>query len=480
MTKIRAFLDASPCVGYLRRFYASRWYIGLIVLLTALSYVTGGELVVWGIFVFLSALAMVVVPDLMPVVPPTLTAVFCLSVRHAPMRPTYSPYLFTGTGLAVVVSLSVVVVLAFAAHLVIWGVRLPENTERPALLPFLLPLAAALLLNGVGQAGYSIKNLVFGAITAFCWCGLYLVYDLQLPRGRETKEYMFDCCFAIAWLLLFEFVYAYIANGVVENGVADAAKIVMGWGIHNGIGIMFALLIPLMLRMASERRRATLYYTTATLLLVGIVLTTSRGSLLVGTGAFLAGSLLLCYRGNHRRVNRICFAVVACAALIVLLFCREPLLHFLPRFRTDGMNDNGRFDLWREGWHLFLGAPIFGAGFAAISFESWAGNLFPGYLHNTIFELLGAGGACAVVAYLAYRVQSVMLFVRKPTFDRTFMGLSIAVLLGGSLLDNHVFNIYPMFFYAVLLVLSEADARAAALTAQIPGSVQSAKAQEKR
>ena len=50
-----------------------------------------------------------------------------------------------------------------------------------------------------------------------------------------------------------------------------------------------------------------------------------------------------------------------------------------------------------------------------------------------------------------------MLFVKKPTFDRTFMGLSIAVLLGGSLLDNHVFNIYPMFFYAVLLVLSEAD-----------------------
>lgn len=457
MTAIRAFLDASPRVGHLRRFCASRWYILLIVLLTAVSYVTGGELVVWGVFVALASLAMVVCPDLLPVVPPTLTAVFCLSVRHAPMRPTYSPYLFTGGGLAVVVSLSVIIVLAFAAHLAIWGVRLPENTCRPALLPFLLPLALALLLNGVGQAGYTLKNLVFGAITALCWCGLYLVYALQLPRGKEAKEYFFDCCFAIAWLLLLELVYVYIVNGVVQDGAADAAKIVMGWGIHNGIGILFAMLIPLMLRMAAERRAAPLFYITASLLLVGIVLTTSRGSLLVGAGAFLVGGVPLCYRGDNRRVNRIFFAVVTLSALVVLLFFREPLLHFLPRFRTDGMNDNGRFDLWREGWHLFLGAPIFGAGFAAISFQSWAGGLFPGYLHNTIFELLGACGACAVVAYLVYRVQSVMLFVKRPTFDRTFMGLSIAVLLGGSLLDNHVFNIYPMFYYAVLLVLSEAD-----------------------
>lgn len=457
MTRIRAFLNTSPRVGGLRRFYASRWYIGLIVLLSLVSYATGGERVVWSIFVFFAAVAMLVCPDLLPVVPPTFAAVFCLSVRHAPMRPTYSGYLFTGRGLAVIVVLGSIVVLSFIAHCILFGVRLPENTGKPALAPFLLPLTAVLLLNGLGQGGYSPKNLVFGAITAFCWCGLYFVYALQLPHGERTKEYIFDGCFAIAWLLLFELGYVYMTNGVVKNGAVDVSKIVMGWGIHNGIGIMLALLIPLMLRMAAKRRRAPLYYLTAVALLVGIFLTTSRGSLLVGTGAFLTGSVILCFMGENRRVNRLMFALTLVLVAVALLGFREQIFTFLPRFRTDGLNDNGRFDLWREGWHLFLGAPVFGAGFSAISFKSWAGGLFPGYLHNTVFELLGAGGAAALAAYLAYRVRSVMLFVKKPTFDRTFMGLSIAVLLGGSLLDNHVFNIYPMFFYAALLVLSEAD-----------------------
>lgn len=471
MTKWRERLDRAPVARALRAFFASRWYLLLIVTLAAVSYVTGGERIVWSIFVFFAALAMLVCPDLLPVVPPTFAAVFCLSVRHAPMRPTYSGYLFTGRGLIVIVILGAIVTLAFIAHCILFGVRLPANTGKPALSPFLLPLAAVLLLNGLGQEGYSLKNLVFGAITAFCWCGLYFVYALQLPRGEKTKEYIFDCCFAIAWLLLFELGYVYIANGVIENGAVDVNKIVMGWGIHNGVGIMLALLIPLMLRMAAKRRAAPLFYLTAVALLVGIVLTTSRGSLLVGTFSFLAGSVILCFAGENRRVNRLLFALTLALAAVALFGFHEQIFTFLPRFRTDGFNDNGRFNLWREGWHLFLGAPIFGAGFAAISFQSWAGKLFPGYLHNTIFELLGAGGAAALAAYLAYRVRSVMLFVRKPTFDRTFMGLSIAVLLGGSLLDNHVFNIYPMFYYAVLLVLSEADllARESAASSAVTG-----------
>ena len=457
MTKIRAVMDASSVVHGLRTFYNSRWYILLIVLLTAVSYVTGGELIVWGAFVLLAAPSMVVCRDLLPVVPPTLMAVFCLSVGHAPMRPSYSGYLFTGRGLIVVIVLSGIVILSWVAHTVIWGIRLLGNTGKPALLPFLFPLAAALLLNGVGQAGYSPKNLAFGAITAFCWCGLYWIYTMQLPRGERVREYLFDCFFAISWLLLFELAYVYLSQGVAENGAVSVSKILMGWGIHNGIGIMLALLIPLMLCMAGKRRAAPVYYLTASLLLVGVVLTTSRGSLLVGVSSFIVGSIILIFKGENRRLNRICFALVAVLAVIALLGFREPILDFLPRFRTAGLKDNGRFDLWREGWRLFLGAPVFGAGFAAISFKSWAGKLFPGYLHNTFFELLGAGGAAAVISYLAYRVRSILLFVKKPTFDRIFMGLSLLVLLGGSLLDNHVFNIYPMFFYSVLLVLAEDD-----------------------
>ena len=88
MIKWRERTESMPFVRGLRAFFASRWYLLLIVLLAAVSYATGGERVVWSIFVFFAAVAMLVCPDLLPVVPPTFAAVFGLSVRHAPMRPT--------------------------------------------------------------------------------------------------------------------------------------------------------------------------------------------------------------------------------------------------------------------------------------------------------------------------------------------------------------------------------------------------------
>lgn len=460
---LRARLQTAPWVARVRAFLYSRGFVWLVAALCAVSYVSGGELVVWSLYAAMAFVVLVLCPDLTPIIPLTLTAVFCLSVRHAPMRPTYSDYLFSGHHLVMIIVMSLVVIIGWICHIWIWGFRLPDYRGTPHLLWVSLPLALCLLLNGVGRDGWAWKNLLFGAITAFCWCGLYLVYTVQLPRGEKTREYLFDCCFAIAWLLLFELAFVILRYDVIVDGAVRVSRLVMGWGIHNGIGIMLALLIPLMLRQAAKRRYAPVYYLTAILLLLGVGLTTSRGSLLVGMLAFVAGSLILCFSGEDRRRWRICFALTVVIAALGIIVFHEQILTFLPRFRADKLNDNGRFELWREGWELFLGAPIFGAGFAAISFKSWAGGLFPGYLHNTVFELLGAGGGATLAAYLAYRVRSVTLFVQRPTLDRTFMGLAIAVLLGGSLVDNHVFNIYPTFFYALLLVFSEGDARERAI-----------------
>lgn len=456
---LRARLQTASWVARVRAFLYSRGFVWLVAALCAVSYVSGGELVVWSLYAALAFAVLVLCPDLTPIIPLTLTAVFCLSVRHAPMRPTYSDYLFSGHHLVMIIVMSLVVIVGWICHIWIWGFRLPDYRGTPHLLWVSLPLALCLLLNGVGRDGWAWKNLLFGAITAFCWCGLYLIYTVQLPRGEGTREYVFDCCFAIAWLLLFELAFVILRCGVIVDGAVQVSRLGMGWGIHNGIGIMLALLIPLVLRQATVRRCAPLYYLTAVLLLLGVVLTTSRGSLLVGVPAFVAGSLILCFRGENRRTMRLCFALTVIVAALALTIFHEQIFAFLPRFRTEGLNDNGRFELWREGWELFLGAPIFGAGFAAISFKSWAGGLFPGYLHNTVFELLGAGGITTLAAYIAYRVRSITLFVERPSLDRTFMGIAIAVLLGGSLVDNHVFNIYPMFFYALLLVLAEGDAR---------------------
>ena len=127
-----------------------------------------------------------------------------------------------------------------------------------------------------------------------------------------------------------------------------------------------------------------------------------------------------------------------------------------------GWSDSGRFKLWSNTLAIFAEYPIFGGGFFSIPFTSYvhpegAYRFMPGFAHNTIVELLGAGGLFLLLTYLVYRGATIWRLVRRITWQRIFLGLVILSLLGTSLLDNHLFNIYPAFFYAAALVLGEQD-----------------------
>ncbi|MBP5242287.1 MAG: hypothetical protein J6Z36_01175 [Clostridia bacterium] len=54
-------------------------------------------------------------------------------------------------------------------------------------------------------------------------------------------------------------------------------------------------------------------------------------------------------------------------------------------------------------------------------------------------------------------MQTVILFVKKPTLAKTFIGLGVLALLLTSLLDCHFFNIGPGILYSVFLAFAEHD-----------------------
>ena len=55
------------------------------------------------------------------------------------------------------------------------------------------------------------------------------------------------------------------------------------------------------------------------------------------------------------------------------------------------------------------------------------------------------------IAYLVHRALTVISYFRKITLERTFIALTILSLLIVSLLDNHVFNIFPTMIYTYLI-----------------------------
>ena len=106
--------------------------------------------------------------------------------------------------------------------------------------------------------------------------------------------------------------------------------------------------------------------------------------------------------------------------------------------------------------------PIFGDSFYPSGYLPWqfAGveeyeNFFPPRWHNTIIQLMASCGIIGLIAYAVHRLQTVKLLFKKRNLATGFIALALMALLGMSLLDCHMFNIGPAFFYSMTLLFIE-------------------------
>jgi O-antigen ligase len=266
----------------------------------------------------------------------------------------------------------------------------------------------------------------------------------------------------IALVIISELVALFLTNDAIfEGGAIVKVEVALGWGIWNLVGTSLSSLIPIIFYGVHFNKYPWLYFTVATLAWVFSALTMSRNALIFATLAYGTCVIISCFKGKNKRTFRfITLAALLCAvAGVVVLFGKIKLI--LSDYFERGMSDNGRFELWRAAFDNFRDNFVFGGGF--YGFEVPDSILSPfGPLakqaHNTVLQLLSATGIVGFLSYAYYRFATVKPVFKRPTLSKTFMALSVAVLLGGSLLDNFIFNIYPLFSYTVALSVIHKEA----------------------
>jgi O-antigen ligase len=100
-----------------------------------------------------------------------------------------------------------------------------------------------------------------------------------------------------------------------------------------------------------------------------------------------------------------------------------------------------------------LDSPLFGGGFYGFDVETDVFGPLAKQAHNTVLQLLSAIGVVGFLAYFYYRYKTALYIFKKRSLSKTLMAISIGVFLFSSLLDNFVFNVYPVFYYTVALVI---------------------------
>lgn len=441
----------------IRSFFQSPLYLAVILILLLLGNTFAIELFTGGAIILLVAVGCFVEEDLRYAVFPLLGLIFSVPIAHSPNVPDYSDYYVRPPVLLALI----VLFLVLLGSLILFVLRNRKRWPREPLSPTALGIfvfCLAITPNGLFNSSYTPANILYALTFSLSALLIYVLFSRFIVWESNAREYVMLCFLLCGLLISLELLIAY--GRTVEYDVQGRVikeSVLLGWGVWTAIGGMLLFLMPSCFYFAAcKKKHGWLGYAAGMLLYVCILLSRSRGALLVGTLTLLL-SLAACLAYGKRR-KRVLYLglLLLLLAFPLLWYKRETLVSFIRSVFENGLSDNGRFALWRIGLQKAIRYPLLGSGFYdSFVNPEWPKSVYPYFYHNTPIQLLGATGLLGFVGYAVHRLQTVRLILCKRTPTAIFLGIGILGLLLFSLLDVLFFNTYPMLFYALMLLCVE-------------------------
>ncbi len=447
-------------------FLYSDWYICAIVALMVLSNAFGLELPVYYVYTLACITTVLFAEDLYPIFPMACCGYMTFSATNNPATNAGNTIFSNVANIVQLAVLAVLIAIALLSRLVFELVNRKREKKLPALTFGFLALGASYILGGAFSPYYGGRTMLFGLVQIVALSALYFLFSVTVnweKRGVGDCAKLFT---AVGAGVLLEAVGLYALPSVrhtIANGTFDRGYLVTGWGIYNNVGGMLAMCIPAPFFLASTKKNGWVYTLLASVFLLGVVLTQSRNSILCGAIVYCACAVIALVKSEkrERKLHAIVLGAIAVCGIVVAIVFFGKIVEVFGTMLNQGFLTNGRDEIYGNGLKQFADYPIFGNGFYECTAFQAGGNKLPAdsflppRYHNTVVQLLASGGVVAMGAYLFHRVQTALLFFKRPSLEKTFIGLCILVLLVTSLFDCHFFNFGPGLLYSILLVMAE-------------------------
>ena len=447
---------------HIRKFYRGVWYPFLVAALVFAGHTSGLD-VAFICAILLSAIpGLLVMHDAEFLISPFMMIAFTVTARYFnPTTVDYHYERFLEKPWSVPLFCITGVVIAAMGYFMIRNRRGANRLHRSPILLSLTILCGVMLFNGAFNPVYTPKNLLFVVIFAFSTLFVYLFFTLYGNFDRQSIDRFFFCLVITGVLVLAELAFAFFTRVRFEDGTIVKESVVVGWGVWTSIGGMLAFLLPAPFYFARWHRNGWIFFLIGLAMFAGTLCSQSRGALLVGCAVLPVCLALVCAGGSNRKQNRMFTTFVVVALAVGALLLSRHVGALVRNFTDYGLNDNGRFALWKAGWKNFLRYPVFGSGFYDSVEGDWNFVVYPYFYHNTLVQMLAACGAVGFLAYLWHRAMTVRLVFTRRNVPKAFLGACILGLLLFGLIDVQFFKTYPTILYAQMLVYMEMSERKA-------------------
>lgn len=477
MTKCEKFKNGflkiknSRANDFINKILYSPYGTAIPALLTLICHIFGLEILLYIFVAIYTVYICVLGKDFLPIMPLFIFCYVSPSTKNNPALTTDS--VFYNTPL-------IVTILAIVIPAILIRIGLDKNmgykklfTLKRKLLIGMLVLGGAYLLSGVGSKGYFSlfgNNLLFSLLQFLSIFLLYFVFTATVDWKNTPKDYFAWVGVIMGLLVSAELLELYILEDVIQNGSIIRGKLYTGWGHYNNMGVLIGMAIPFAFYLAYKKRHNYIYLALGTLLLITLILSCSRGSIVGGVFIYGVCLVITFIKCNHKKTFRISTAVLVGIGIIFAIIFHEFLIKLFQKVPTIinkdnnslSFNDSSRFVIYKEGFLAFLKYPLFGQTFYPTDYVPYDfsrldsfSTFFPPRWHNTIIQILSSCGIVGIVAYGYHRFETIKLMIKKPSAEKTFIGLSLAVMLLTSMLDCHFFNIGPTLIYSMGLAFAE-------------------------
>ncbi|OPY81029.1 MAG: O-Antigen ligase [Syntrophorhabdus sp. PtaU1.Bin058] len=309
-----------------------------------------------------------------------------------------------------------------------------DRETRISLLVFLIFFVPFMLINIISLVyTWSLFSTLW-EINVLIWAGcsvsLYAFSTNRegLLRAIVLGTFVSSICAIVQFIVLFPNLFEVFQNGRLSGIVRGQAIPVSSFAYHNMLGGYFAFVLPVALYYGTVRRKL-LYIIASSVIIGGVILTTSRISIAIVLLEVLFCIVLMLKEKNLKGLfSTLGILVLAGVCLYALFFTGKEDLGTGVRAemekktritQTQITTLNTRTDIWKNGIDAFKEKPVTGYGSGAFEYayrKYFDGGVYTQYSHSVVTKILvelGLIGLLCAVWYLTGVIYGIRKSAKK-------------------------------------------------------------------
>lgn len=270
-----------------------------------------------------------------------------------------------------------------------------------------LAVSAALLLGGVGVVAVSDYVRALPSVL-FLGIGILAIYVLlfQYVKIDEKRDIGLFFSKMLMWFgvaVMVELVVVIIRSGQPPSEWGHMVRDT-GWGNENNIATILSLTAPMCFYISTRYRHGWAYVAMGVVQYAGIVLSFSRGGILMAVFTGPACAIYALVKAVDKKITSISYAVIIVALLVCFGLVFDKVMDVFKSLLGQGFGVSGRDLLYAEALDVFTKFPFLGAG-VGYNGPNYDINTMQFYwFHSTLFQVLANMGVVGFIAYAYYYI----------------------------------------------------------------------------